>query len=64
MSRTNGPGLSVAGVTLPSSTLYTTYAIGSIVLLLFSGATGAVFWVLGMFPTPPTYKRERERELT
>ncbi|KAI8330244.1 PRA1 family protein-domain-containing protein [Chlamydoabsidia padenii] len=47
VSRANGPGVTIAGMTIPSSTLYTTYAGGSIALLLFSGATGAVFWVLG-----------------
>ncbi|ORZ04253.1 PRA1 family protein-domain-containing protein [Absidia repens] len=47
VSRTTGPGLTVGGMTVPSSTLYATYAGGSFVLLLFSGATGAVFWVLG-----------------
>ncbi|KAI8099246.1 PRA1 family protein-domain-containing protein [Halteromyces radiatus] len=47
ISRISGPGLEIGGNTIPSSTLYATYAGGSFLLLLFSGATGAVFWVLG-----------------
>lgn len=37
----------VAGVTVSSSTLYAAYACGSVLLLLFSGATGAIFWIIG-----------------
>ncbi|KAI7891858.1 PRA1 family protein-domain-containing protein [Mucor mucedo] len=44
---TSGP-INIAGVmTLSASNLYVTYACGSLVLLLFSGATGAIFWIIG-----------------
>jgi hypothetical protein len=44
----DGGPIDVAGLTkVSASTLYAVYACGSIVLLLFSGATGAVFWIIG-----------------
>ncbi|KAI8070594.1 PRA1 family protein-domain-containing protein [Gilbertella persicaria] len=46
ISRLNGP-LEIAGNSIPTSTLYASYGIGSIVLLLFSGATGVIFWIIG-----------------
>ena len=47
ISRINAPTLEFAGKSVPVSTLYGCYVGGSFILLLFSGATGAVFWVLG-----------------
>lgn len=46
ISRLNGP-LSIGGATLSPSSLYAGYAGASLILLLFSGATGAVFWIIG-----------------
>lgn len=46
ISRLNGP-LTIGGTALSPSTLYATYAGVSLVLLLFSGATGAIFWIIG-----------------
>jgi hypothetical protein len=44
----NGGPINIAGImTLSAPTLYATYALGSLVLLLFSGATGAIFWIIG-----------------
>ena len=44
-----GP-IDLAGyATVSTSTLYVTYACGSLVLLLFSGATGTIFWIIGMY---------------
>lgn len=43
-----GGPINVAGImTLSAPALYATYAVGSLVLLLFSGATGAIFWIIG-----------------
>ncbi|KAI9363328.1 prenylated rab acceptor PRA1 [Pilaira anomala] len=43
----DGP-IHIAGiVSLSPTSLYLTYACGSILLLLFSGATGAIFWIIG-----------------
>ncbi|ORX44410.1 hypothetical protein DM01DRAFT_1312417 [Hesseltinella vesiculosa] len=47
ISRIDGPSADFAGKSIPVSTLYGCYIGGSFILLLFSGATGAVFWVLG-----------------
>ncbi|KAI8337798.1 PRA1 family protein-domain-containing protein [Blakeslea trispora] len=46
ISRLNGP-LEIAGQSISASTLYAGYIISAIVLLLFSGATGAIFWIIG-----------------
>jgi hypothetical protein len=46
ISRLNGP-LTIAGTALSPSTLYAGYAGFSLLLLLFSGATGAIFWIIG-----------------
>ncbi|CAO3648040.1 unnamed protein product [Mucor hiemalis] len=46
ISRLNGP-LTIGGTALSPSTLYATYAGVSLLLLLFSGATGAIFWIIG-----------------
>lgn len=43
----DGP-INIAGLTtISASALYVAYACGSLVLLLFSGATGAIFWIIG-----------------
>lgn len=54
ISRLDGP-LTIAGTALSPSTLYTSYAAVSLFLLIFSGATGAIFWIIGKL-------KERERE--
>ncbi|KAI7898116.1 PRA1 family protein-domain-containing protein [Cokeromyces recurvatus] len=46
ISRLDGP-LVIGGTALSSSTLYTSYAVISLILLLFSGATGTIFWIIG-----------------
>ncbi|CAO3634135.1 unnamed protein product [Cunninghamella echinulata] len=46
ITRIEGP-INMFGTTINSSTLYSGYVAGSLLLLLFSGATGAVFWVIG-----------------
>ncbi|GAA5807171.1 hypothetical protein MFLAVUS_000525 [Mucor flavus] len=46
ISRLDGP-LTIAGTALSPSTLYTSYAAVSLFLLIFSGATGAIFWIIG-----------------
>ncbi|KAI7872489.1 PRA1 family protein-domain-containing protein [Spinellus fusiger] len=46
ISRANG-SLTIAGNTFSTSSLYTGYAVVSFLLLLFSGATGAIFWIIG-----------------
>ncbi|KAI8982375.1 PRA1 family protein-domain-containing protein [Mycotypha africana] len=46
ISRLNGP-LTIFGSTLSPSSLYACYAGISLLLLLFSGATGAIFWIIG-----------------
>lgn len=44
----DGGPINIAGVmTLSPTSLYAAYACGSLVLLLFSGATGAIFWIIG-----------------
>jgi hypothetical protein len=48
LSNQQGP-INIAGFVLSSASLYATYAIGCVVLLLFSGATGAIFWIIGKF---------------
>ncbi|KAI9357082.1 PRA1 family protein-domain-containing protein [Pilaira anomala] len=46
ISRLDGP-LTVGGTALSPSTLYTSYAAISLFLLIFSGATGVIFWIIG-----------------
>lgn len=46
ISRLDGP-LSFAGVTVSASSLYIGCICVSIFLLLFSGVTGVIFWLLG-----------------
>lgn len=46
ISRLDGP-LTIGGAALSPSTLYASYAGISLLLLLFSGATGAIFWIIG-----------------
>ncbi|CAO3648545.1 unnamed protein product [Cunninghamella blakesleeana] len=46
ITRYEGP-FEILGTTVNTSSLYTCYVAGSLLLLLFSGATGAVFWVIG-----------------
>ena len=46
ISRLNGP-LTLGGTSISPSSLYAGYAGASLILLLFSGATGAVFWIIG-----------------
>ncbi|KAI9487351.1 MAG: PRA1 family protein-domain-containing protein [Benjaminiella poitrasii] len=46
ISRLDGP-LTIGGTALSPSTLYASYAGISLILLLFSGATGAIFWIIG-----------------
>ncbi|KAI9269120.1 PRA1 family protein-domain-containing protein [Phascolomyces articulosus] len=46
ISRLNGP-LTIGGSTISPSSLYAGYAGASLILLLFSGATGAIFWIIG-----------------
>ncbi|ORY91885.1 PRA1 family protein-domain-containing protein [Syncephalastrum racemosum] len=46
ISRLNGP-LNLGGMTVSPSSLYAGYAGASLILLLFSGATGAIFWIIG-----------------
>ncbi|KAL0090329.1 PRA1 family protein-domain-containing protein [Phycomyces blakesleeanus] len=46
ISRMNGP-VTIAGNTISASSLYAFYAGASFLLLLFSGATGAIFWIIG-----------------
>lgn len=48
ISRLNGP-LNLGGMSVSPSSLYAGYAGASLILLLFSGATGAIFWIIGMF---------------
>jgi hypothetical protein len=47
ISRLDGP-LTIGGAALSPSSLYASYAGISLILLLFSGATGAIFWIIGM----------------
>ncbi|KAI9313253.1 PRA1 family protein-domain-containing protein [Dichotomocladium elegans] len=44
--RGEGP-LTIGGTAVSSSTLYGAYCGGSLILLLFSGATGTIFWIIG-----------------
>ncbi|KAG0172040.1 hypothetical protein DFQ30_011329 [Apophysomyces sp. BC1015] len=46
ISRLDGP-LTIGGTALSPSSLYASYAAASIILLLFSGATGVIFWIIG-----------------
>ncbi|KAI8367599.1 PRA1 family protein-domain-containing protein [Radiomyces spectabilis] len=46
ISRLDGP-LTIGGNSISPSTLYASYAGASLILLLFSGATGVVFWIIG-----------------
>ncbi|KAI8993695.1 PRA1 family protein-domain-containing protein [Pilobolus umbonatus] len=46
ISRLDGP-ITIAGNVLSPSTLYSSYGVISFVLLLFSGATGVIFWIIG-----------------
>jgi hypothetical protein len=46
ISRLDGP-LGFAGVTISASSLYIGCICVSIFLLLFSGVTGVIFWLLG-----------------
>lgn len=46
ISRLDGP-LTIGGAALSPSTLYASYAGISFILLLFSGATGTIFWIIG-----------------
>lgn len=46
ISRLDGP-ITIAGNVLSPSTLYSSYGVISLVLLLFSGATGVIFWIIG-----------------
>jgi hypothetical protein len=56
LSNQQGP-INIAGFALSSSSLYVTYAIGCVVLLLFSGATGAIFWIIGTLVLQITKKK-------
>ncbi|KAI8379111.1 PRA1 family protein-domain-containing protein [Radiomyces spectabilis] len=46
ISRINGP-FSIGSTTITPSTLYTSYIGITLTLLLFSGATNTLFWILG-----------------
>lgn len=46
ISRLDGP-VTIGNTVLSPSSLYGIYAGASIILLLFSGATGAIFWIIG-----------------
>jgi hypothetical protein len=46
LSRVEGP-LNIGGTSINTTSLYGGYAILTIVLLLFSGVTGAIFWIIG-----------------
>ncbi|KAI9489818.1 PRA1 family protein-domain-containing protein [Zychaea mexicana] len=46
ISRLNGP-LTIGGTTISPSSLYSGYAGASLILLLFSGVTSAIFWIIG-----------------
>lgn len=46
ISRLDGP-VNIGDHHISSSSLYAMYAGASIFLLLFSGATGAIFWIVG-----------------
>jgi predicted metal-binding membrane protein len=39
----------IAGNAISPSSLYAGYCIFSLILLLFSGATGTIFWIIGIF---------------
>ncbi|CAO3691305.1 unnamed protein product [Rhizopus stolonifer] len=46
ISQMQGP-LTIGGSVLSPSTLYAAYCGISLILLLFSGATGVIFWIIG-----------------
>jgi hypothetical protein len=56
ISRLDGP-LMIGGNALSPSQLYAFYAGVSFFLLLFSGATGAIFWIIGMLYCIAFYMR-------
>jgi len=47
ISRQNGQPLTIGGSVISPSTMYAAYGGASLILLLFSGATGAIFWIIG-----------------
>lgn len=46
ISRQDGP-ITLGGNSISPSSLYAAYCGASLVLLLFSGATGTIFWIIG-----------------
>ncbi|CDH53718.1 hypothetical protein RO3G_02298 [Lichtheimia corymbifera JMRC:FSU:9682] len=46
ISRQDGP-ITIGGNSISPSSLYAAYCGASLVLLLFSGATGTIFWIIG-----------------
>ncbi|KAI8579413.1 hypothetical protein K450DRAFT_242035 [Umbelopsis ramanniana AG] len=47
ISRQGGQPLTIGGSVISPSTMYAFYGGASLILLLFSGATGAIFWIIG-----------------
>jgi hypothetical protein len=47
ISRQGGQPLNIGGSVISPSTMYAFYGGASLILLLFSGATGAIFWIIG-----------------
>ena len=47
ISRQNGQPLTLGNTVISPSTMYAAYGGASFILLLFSGATGAIFWIIG-----------------